>query len=74
MPIFGWVIAQEPAFIKAKVTRSMDLLTPLPAWMKTEMGWKPPAHKAVIDGSRTGITLVVRDPQPFSRACIDTWR
>src|SRR5687767_4459296 len=29
MPIFGWVIAQEPAFIKAKVTRSMDLLTPL---------------------------------------------
>lgn len=28
MPIFGWVVAQESAFIKAKVTRSMDLLTP----------------------------------------------
>lgn len=66
MPIFGWVVAQEPAFIKAKVTRSMDLLTPLPAWMKSELGWKPPEHKAVIDGTRTLITLTEGDEASFN--------
>ena len=65
MPIFGWVVAQEPAFIKAKVTRSMDLLTPLPTWMKQELGWKPPEHKAVIDGTRTSITLNEGDETAF---------
>jgi hypothetical protein len=67
MPIFGWVVAQELAFIKAKVTRSMDLLTPLPSWMKDELGWKPPVHKAVIDGTRTGITLTEGDESSFKR-------
>src|SRR3990167_1520755 len=61
MPIFGWVVAQEPAFIKARVTRSMDLLTPLPGWMKDELGWKPPEHRAVIDGTRTGISVLEGD-------------
>lgn len=67
MPIFGWVIAQEPAFIKSKVSRSMDLLTPMPEWMKDEMGWKAPAHKAVIDGTRTGIALTDGDEATFKR-------
>jgi hypothetical protein len=67
MPIFGWVVAQEPAFIKAKVTRSMDLLTPLPVWMKDELGWKPPEHKAVIDGTRTGLMLNEGDEGSFKR-------
>jgi intein/homing endonuclease len=67
MPIFGWVVAQEPAFLKAKVTRSMDLLTPLPAWMKDELGWKAPEHKAIIDGTRTGITLTEGDAGSFRR-------
>jgi hypothetical protein len=67
MPIFGWVVAQEPAFLKAKVTRTMDLLTPLPAWMKDELGWKAPEHKAIIDGTRTGITLTEGDAGSFKR-------
>jgi hypothetical protein len=67
MPIFGWVVAQEPAFIKAKVTRSMDLLTPLPGWMKQELGWKPPAHKAVIDGTRTSLSLTDGDEGTFKK-------
>jgi DNA excision repair protein ERCC-3 len=67
MPIFGWVVAQEPAFIKAKVTRSMDLLTPLPGWMKQELGWKPPEHKAVIDGTRTSLQLTEGDSGSFKR-------
>lgn len=67
MPIFGWVVAQEPAFIKAKVTRSMDLLTPLPGWMKQELGWKPPAHKAIIDGTRTSMQLTEGDESSFKR-------
>jgi hypothetical protein len=67
MPIFGWVVAQEPAFLKARVTRSMDLLTPLPGWMKQELGWKDPEHKAVIDGTRTGIQVTEGDEQSFRR-------
>ena len=67
MPIFGWVVAQEPAFIKARVTRSMDLLTPLPGWMKQELGWKPPEHKAVIDGTRTSLKLTEGDDATFKR-------
>lgn len=67
MPIFGWVVAQEPAFIKAKVTRSMDLLTPLPAWMKDELGWKPPEHKAIIDGTRTSLQLTEGNESTFRR-------
>src|SRR3990172_8697752 len=53
MPVLGWVVAAEPAFIKARVTRSMDLLTPLPGWMKDELGWKAAAHQAIIDGTHT---------------------
>lgn len=67
MPIFGWVVAQEAAFIKAKVTRSMDLLTPLPGWMKQELGWKPPEHQAVIDGTRTSLSLTEGDEASFKK-------
>lgn len=67
MPIFGWVVSQEAAFLKAKVTRSMDLLTPLPTWMKDELGWKPPEHKAVIDGTRTNLNLMDGEEVTFKR-------
>jgi len=67
MPIFGWVVAQEPSFIKSKITRSMDLLTPLPTWMKSELGWKPPEHKAIIDGTRTMLTLMDGNEDSFKR-------
>jgi hypothetical protein len=67
MPIFGWVIAQEASFIKAKVTRSMDLLTPLPGWMKQELGWRAPEHQAIIDGTRTTLTVTEGDVASFKR-------
>lgn len=67
LPIFGWVIKQEPAFTVARVTRSMDLLTPLPAWAKQELGWKPPEHHAVIDGTRTTVRLTDGDAGTFKR-------
>jgi len=68
MPIvYGWVVASEPAFIKAKVTRSMDLITPLPAWMKDELGWKPPEHAAILDGTRTSVRLTMGDESSFKR-------
>lgn len=67
MPIFGWVVAQEAAFVKAKVTRSMDLLTPLPGWMKDELGWKAPEHQAIIDATRTGVTVTQGDAGSFKR-------
>lgn len=67
MPIFGWVVSQEPAFLKAKVSRSMDLLTPFPAWMREELGWRAPEHGAVIDGTRTSLTLTEGDEGSFKR-------
>lgn len=67
LPIFGWVVAQEPAFVKARVTRSMDLLTPLPAWMKDELGWRPPEHQAQIDSTRTSLRLTSGDEATFKR-------
>jgi len=67
LPIFGWVLKQEPAFTIARVTRSMDLLTPLPAWMKSELGWKPPEHGAVIDGGRTHLRLTKGDEGTFKK-------
>lgn len=67
MPIFGWVLKQEPAFVVARVSRSMDLLTPLPEWMKSELGWKPPEYTARIDGTRTSVTLTSGDDSAFRR-------
>lgn len=67
LPIFGWVLKQEPAFTVARVTRSMDLLTPLPAWMKNELGWKPPEHTALIDGTRTALRITSGDETAFKK-------
>ncbi len=67
MPVMGWVLKQEPSFIISKVTRSMDLITPIPLWMKEELGWKPPEHQAVIDGSKTGIQLMDGDEATFKK-------
>lgn len=67
LPIFGWVLKQEPAFTIARVTRSMDLLTPLPAWMKQELGWRPPEHQAQIDGTRTSVRITAGDETTFKR-------
>jgi DNA excision repair protein ERCC-3 len=67
MPVLGWVVAQEEAFIKSRVTRSMDLITPLPQWMKDELGWKVPEHQAMIDGERTAIRVTAGDEANFRR-------
>lgn len=67
MPIFGWVTKQEPAFTIARITRTMDLLTPLPGWMRDELGWKPPAHGAMIDGTRTALRVTAGDESSFKR-------
>lgn len=67
MPMVGWLVAQEPAFNKFRVSRSMDLVTPLPAWMKHELGWKPPEHKALIDGTRTSLRITQGDEGAFKR-------
>ena len=65
MPIFGQIVSQEPAFIKARVTRTMDLITPFPSWVRDELGWKPPEHKAVIDSTRSSIRLTEGDEAAF---------
>lgn len=67
MPMVGWLVAQDGAFNKFRVTRSMDLLTPLPAWMKQELGWKPPEHRALIDGTRTSLRVTEGDESTFKR-------
>ncbi len=67
MPIFGWVVKQEPAFTISRVARGMDLLTPFPDWMKQEMGWTPPEHAAQIDGTRTMVRVTSGDAASFKR-------
>ncbi len=67
MPIFGWVIKQEPSFTISRVARGMDLLTPFPEWMKREMGWRPPEHGAQLDGTRTVVRVTSGDPGTFKR-------
>jgi hypothetical protein len=67
LPLFGWVEKQEEAFTIARVTRSMDLITPLPQWMKQELGWGQPEHGALIDGTRTGVRVTDGDPDTFKR-------
>ncbi len=67
LPLFGWVVKQEPAFTVARVTRSMDLITPLPEWMKEELNWRAPAHAALIDGTRTSVRLTDGDETTFKR-------
>jgi hypothetical protein len=67
MPILGWVVRQEPAFTISRITRSIDLISPLPQWIKGELGWKPPAHKAVMDGARASIQVTEGDEDAFRR-------
>lgn len=67
MPLFGWVVKQEPSFTISRVSRGMGLLTPFPQWMKDELGWKPPQHSAVIDGSHTQIKVTSGDEATFKR-------
>ena len=67
MPIFGQVIAREKAFIKAKITRTMNLITPLPAWVMDEAGWSAPEHNAVIDSAHSTIQVTNGDELSFRR-------
>lgn len=67
MPILGWVVKSDGAFIVSRISRSMDLVSPLPAWMKNELGWKPPAHAAVIGGDRATIRVTAGDEASFRK-------
>lgn len=67
LPIFGWVKKQEGAFTIAEVSRGMDLLTPFPEWLKSEMGWQPPAHGALMDGTHTSVRVTSGDSETFKK-------
>lgn len=67
MPIMGYVTAVEPAFIKSKITKSGEWFTPFPQWIKDEMGWRAPEHKAIIDSNRTGVSLTDGDELTFKK-------
>lgn len=67
MPIFGYVVAKDGPFIKSRVSRSMDLITPFPTWLKQEMDWKDPEHKVVIDSSYTGVHVLEGDEDSFKK-------
>lgn len=67
MPLFGWVVKQEPSFTISRVSRGMGLLTPFPQWMKDELGWRAPEHAAVIESDRTTVRLMEGDEGTFKR-------
>jgi len=68
MPMhIGWLEKQEDAFNLFRVTRSMNLLTPFPEWLKTEMGVTDPEHSALVDGTRTGVRVTRGDAASFKK-------
>lgn len=67
MPVFGQIVAREPAFIKSRITRTMNLITPFPSWILDEAGWKPPEHQASINSLRNAIEVVGGDEATFKR-------
>lgn len=67
MPIFGWVVKQEPAFTISRVSRGMGLLTKFPTWVTDELGWRAPEHSAIIDSTRTSIHLESGDEASFKK-------
>jgi hypothetical protein len=67
MPVLGYVVGKDGPFIKSKVSRSMDLITPFPQYIKDEMGWKAPEHSATIDSTYTGVRLTGGDEGSFRK-------
>lgn len=67
MPVLGYVIGRDGPFIKSRVSRSMDLITPFPQYIKDEMGWKEPAHKVTIDSTYTGVHLLEGEESTFRK-------
>lgn len=66
-PVLGYVVGKDGPFIKSRVSRSMDLITPFPQYIKEEMQWAPPAHKVTIDGQFTSVQLIEGDEATFKR-------
>lgn len=66
-PVFGYVLGRDGAFIKSRVSRSMDLITPFPQYIKDEMGWKDPEHKVTIDSTYTGVHLLEGEESTFRK-------
>lgn len=67
VPVVGWIVSQSDAFTVSRVTRTMNLLAPVPEWMRAEMGWKAPDHAAYLDTSKTVVKVTGGDPVSFRR-------
>jgi len=46
----GWPVRTEGEYVIYQVSRFIDLITPLPAWLRGELGYTPPAFGAHLDG------------------------
>lgn len=67
MPVLGFVVGKDGPFIKSRVSRSMDLITPFPQYVKDEMGWEAPEHRVVIDSTYTGVRLLKGSESSFKK-------
>lgn len=46
----GWPVRTEGEYVIYEVSRFIDLITPLPAWLRGELGYKPAGFSAHLEG------------------------
>lgn len=46
----GWPVRTEGEYVVYQVSRFIDLISPLPDWLRGELGYETPAFKAHIEG------------------------
>lgn len=67
VPAVGWIVSQTPAFTVSRITRTMGILSPLPEWVRSEVGWTPPEHDARINPNRTAVAVTRGNRATFQK-------
>lgn len=65
LPAVGWILSDDGAFRVSRVTRTMNLMGSLPAWVQQEGGWAPPEHTATVDPVTGVVNVTAGDRATF---------
>ncbi len=64
-PAVGWIVSQNEAFTVSRITRTMNVLSPLPAWVRAETNWAEPEHAARISNDHATVIVTRGDRETF---------
>lgn len=67
VPAVGWIVSQNDAFTVSRITRTMGILSPLPEWVRAEVGWTPPEHDARVSADRAMVAVTRGDRAAFQK-------